>query len=79
MKRVGNLYSKICDMENLKLAHQNARKGKGWYQEVKMVDEDPEKYLGQLQEMLSKKYIEPLEPYAKAYYEYQFKKGGKAA
>lgn len=30
MKRVGNLYSKICDMDNLKLAHQNARKGKGW-------------------------------------------------
>lgn len=28
---------------------------------------------------LSKKYIEPLEPYAKAYYEYQIKKGGKAA
>lgn len=46
MKRIGNLYSKICDMENLKLAHQNARKGKGWYQEVRMVDEDPEKYLG---------------------------------
>lgn len=42
-------------MENLKLAHQNARKGKGWYQEVKMVDEDPEKYLGQLQEMLLNK------------------------
>lgn len=55
MKRVGNLYSKICDMENLKLAHQNARKGKGWYQEVRMVDEDPEKYLGQLQEMLLNK------------------------
>ena len=42
-------------MENLKLAHQNARKGKGWYQEVRMVDEDPEKYLGQLQEMLLNK------------------------
>lgn len=42
-------------MENLKLAPQNARKGKGWYQEVKMVDEDPEKYLGQLQEMLLNK------------------------
>ena len=55
MKRIGNLYSKICGMENLKLAHQNARKGKGWYQEVKMVDEDPEKYLGQLQEMLLNK------------------------
>lgn len=52
MKRIGNLYSKICDMENLKLAHQNARKGKGWYEEVKMVDANPEHYLGLLQKML---------------------------
>ena len=37
-------------MENLKLAHQNAKKGKGWYNEVKMVDENPEYYLGQLQQ-----------------------------
>ena len=29
MKRYGNLYPKIYDMENLKLAHKNARKGKG--------------------------------------------------
>ena len=65
MKRVGNLYSKICDMENLKLAHQNARKGKGWYQEVRMVDEDPEKY------------IEPIQPYADRYYKDHIKKGGK--
>ena len=42
-------------MENLKLAHQHARKGKGWYQEVKMVDADPDKYLGMLQEMLINK------------------------
>jgi len=39
-------------MENLKLAHQNAKKGKGWYAEVKMVDENPEYYLKLLQEML---------------------------
>ena len=32
------LWEAICDMENLKLAHQNAKKGKGWYAEVKMVD-----------------------------------------
>ena len=55
MKRVGNLYSKIYDMDNLKLAHQNAKKGKGWYQEVNMVDEYPDKYLGMLQKMLIEK------------------------
>lgn len=43
MKRYGNLYKEICSMENLRRAHQNAKKGKGWYQEVKMVDSDPEK------------------------------------
>ena len=55
MKRFGNLYARIYDMENLKLAHKNAKKGKGWYKEVKMVDADPEKYLKQLQEMLINK------------------------
>lgn len=52
MKRYGNLYQQICDMDNLKKAHQNAKKGKGWYKEVKMVDENPEYYLGLLQKML---------------------------
>jgi hypothetical protein len=55
MKRYGNLYPKIYDMDNLIAAHQNARKGKTFYNEVKMVDGDPEKYLGQIQEMLKAK------------------------
>ena len=46
------LWDAICSMDNLKAAHQNAKKGKGWYKEVKMVDADPEYYLGLLQEML---------------------------
>ena len=52
MKRYSNLYRKICSMENLQEAHRNARKGKGWYEEVKAVDENPEYYLGLLQSML---------------------------
>lgn len=52
MKRYDNLYEKIYDIENLRKAHQHAKKGKGWYQEVKMIDENPEYYLGLLQEML---------------------------
>ena len=55
MKRYGNLYEKIYDMENLKLAHKNAKRGKGWYKEVKMVDENPEYYLTLLQEQLVNK------------------------
>lgn len=54
MKRIGYLYEKIYDMENLKLAHKNASKGKGWYKEVCMVDSDPEYYLTILQEQLIK-------------------------
>lgn len=52
MKRYGNLYEQICSMDNLQKAHQNARKGKGWYEEVKAVDADTEGYLKRLQEML---------------------------
>lgn len=54
MKRFGNLYSQIYDMENLKLAHKNARKGKGWYAEVKEVDANTEYYLEKLQSMLKR-------------------------
>lgn len=50
MKRYGNLYEQICSMDNLQRAHQNARKGKGWYEEVKAVDADTEGYLKRLQE-----------------------------
>ena len=46
------LWEAICDMDNLKLAHENAKKGKGWYKEVIMVDSNPEYYLNLLQEML---------------------------
>lgn len=52
MKRIGNIYQKICTMENLTLAHKNARKDKLFYKEVVMVDSDPEFYLSQIQEML---------------------------
>lgn len=49
------LWDAICSMDNLKIAHQNAKKGKGWYTEVKMVDENPDYYLGLLQRMLINK------------------------
>ncbi|MFA5409881.1 MAG: RNA-directed DNA polymerase [Bacilli bacterium] len=55
MKRYGNLYSKIYDMDNIRLAHQNARKGKKHYDEVKMVDTNPEYYFEQIHRMLKDK------------------------
>lgn len=52
MKRHGNLFNRIIDMENLLLAHDNARRGKTHYRDVKMVDLDPMKYVKEIQRML---------------------------
>jgi len=56
MKRYGNLYSKIYDMDNLRLAHRKARKDKSFYTEVQMVDSDEEYYLKQIQPFLDDYY-----------------------
>lgn len=63
MKRHGNLYDKVCSMDNLYEAHRHARKDKLYYKEVRMVDKDPETYLRQIQEMLLNKTYE-VSPYA---------------
>ena len=55
MKRYGNLFSQIIDIENLKLAHKNARKGKTHYTDVKMVDSDPDRFLWDLHNSLKNK------------------------
>jgi RNA-directed DNA polymerase len=52
MKRHGNLFGKIIDIDNLYLAHKNARKGKSYYSDVRMVDSDLEQYLWQLHDSL---------------------------
>ena len=52
MKRYGNLYDKICNLDNLRKAHTNARRGKTWYSEVKAVDTDLEQHLLRLQKSL---------------------------
>lgn len=52
MKGTGDLYSKICDMDNLRKAHKNAKRGKGWYAEVKQVESSLDKHLRRLQTSL---------------------------
>lgn len=42
-------------MDNIREAHRNARRGKAHYKEVKMVDADPEKYFGIIQQQLKAK------------------------
>ena len=55
MKRHGNLWHKIVDIENIKLAHKNARKGKTHYDEVQMVDADIEVYCLEIKRLLESK------------------------
>ncbi len=55
MKRYGNIYPKIYEMGNLRLAHKKARKDKSYYNEVKMVDSNEEYYLKEIQIMLKNK------------------------
>ncbi len=52
MKRKNNLYKLLCSEENIKTAFQAAKKGKSHYREVQMIEANPEKYLGRLQDML---------------------------
>lgn len=52
MKRYGNLWNKIVDIENIKLAHKNARKGKTKYKAVQEVDSDIDTYCNKIREIL---------------------------
>ena len=53
MKRYGNLYHKIIDIDNIRLAHRNARKNKTTYDEIRVVDADVEYYVHDIHHMLS--------------------------
>jgi len=52
VKRYGYLFEKIVSMDNLYRAYKNAKKGKGWYQEVREIEKNIWYYLGLLQEMM---------------------------
>ena len=71
MKRYGNLFEKICSMENLELAYNHAKKGKGWYREVQQIAKSPYYYLAGLQWMLQN------HKYQTSDYETFIKKDGK--
>ncbi|GBR74577.1 phage reverse transcriptase [Candidatus Termititenax aidoneus] len=55
MKRYGNIYAKICDLENLRIAHRKARRDKSYYIGVRMVNSDEDFYLQKIQNMLVSK------------------------
>ena len=52
MKRHGNLFCRITDIQNIALAHALAKRGKSRYSEVRMVDKDPDRYLKTIQNSL---------------------------
>lgn len=48
MKRIGNLYNKICSLDNLRLAHDKARRGKAKQYGVRLFEKDTENNLVKL-------------------------------
>lgn len=52
MKRYGNIFEKITDIDNILLAHKRARRDKSHYKEVQKVDKDPLLYATNIKEML---------------------------
>lgn len=52
MKRIGNLYESICSLDNLRLADEKARKGKGWQYGVQVHDRNRDENIMALQKML---------------------------
>lgn len=55
MKRINNLYQHIIHPDNLRLADQKARKGKGWQYGVQLHERNREANLMELQNMLAQK------------------------
>ena len=55
MKRVGNVYEKITNLENLKQAFYQAKKGKGYREEIERIEENLDFYLLKLQKSLTEK------------------------
>ncbi len=52
MKRIGDVFDRICSMENLLLADKRARKGKGRQEGIRIFDRNKNEKLLQLQQML---------------------------
>ena len=65
MKRINNIYHKIYDIDNLRLAHKMARQDKSHYHAIQKIDKNPDYYLYQIQDMLKNKTYK-VSPYKKS-------------
>ena len=52
MKRLGNIWSKVLDDENIEYAYNRAKKGKMWQKKVRRIDHDKKRYLKKLKQSL---------------------------
>ena len=57
MKRLSNIFEKICTEDNFKLALYNAIKNKGHYKEVIKIMEDPDFYIHKYLEDVSLSFL----------------------
>jgi len=55
MKRFGNLYSEIAEIDNVRRAFDNAQRGKRHYTEVQRINADRERYVNDLYSMLQER------------------------
>lgn len=53
MKKINNLFEKICSLDNIREAERKARKGKSKTKGVRLFDKDPENNLLKLQKQLT--------------------------
>lgn len=72
MKRKGDIYKKLCSRKNIKIAFQNAQKGKGHYREVMEVNDNLEFYVSDLKYLLENKLFK-----TSKYIVYERKSGNK--
>ena len=59
MKRHNNLYDKICDIKNIRLAYNRARQGKNWQRAIKAFMIDTEGNLLKIQKILLNRAFKP--------------------
>lgn len=52
IKRYGHLFRRITDISNISNAHINAKKGKEDYAEIKIINQNPDYYLKEIQRIL---------------------------
>lgn len=65
MKRIGNIYEKICNRGNILHAHNKAKRGKWHYTEVKYVENNLDECVNNIQKMLEeKRYVLTADDYA---------------